>query len=380
MSCKIVPYIADHEEAVRQFNARIDAGIIAEKLDRNLYNTRFPTSVTSIWLPQRAGCDLYQECFVAIDASSIVRGGYMLKHQPFLWKGNPAELVTYQIPISEGIVDRKYAILGLNLYRDALRRHPQLWGFGGGGLHVPVGKFLVAVGCRTTMIPFWFRVISPNAFLRNIAYLRTHPLMRIIGEFLDFSGLGWLGIKGLFSMIGHYRSPADVSYEIVPEFSEWTNDVWDRSKNDYSLIAVRDHQILNILYPASQPRFIRLKITKGNLIVGWAVLLNTLMSKHGYFGDMRVGTLVDCLSKPEDTRDVVACATEVLESCGSDLIISNQSNQLWCNALRSCGFLEGPSNLPLYFSPKLAEHWNPLDGHVTSFHFNRGDGDGPFNL
>ena len=95
-------------------------------------------------------------------------------------------------------------------------------------------------------------------------------------------------------------------------------------------------------------------------VVGWAVLLNTQMSGHKHFGDMRVGTLVDCLAKPEDARDVVACARDVLEANGADLIVSNQGSRAWGQALKHCGFLQGPSNLPFLASPKLAALLEPF--------------------
>jgi hypothetical protein len=376
MHIEITPYTSGHEEAVQAFNARLAAA----NLDPNLYSSHFTESHFPEWLPRRAGCELFQEYFVAVDEQGNVHGGYCLKHQPFLLKGKHIVLQDYQIPISEGIIDRTYAIVGAKLYWDALRRHPLMWGLGVGGLNVPMAKFLLSAGWQTTPVPFWFRVVHPNTFLRNITVLRTTSLRRIVFDVLRFSGLGWLGIKVIFGINSGHRHSDNVSYEVVPEFTEWTDDIWNSCKNDYSLIAVRDHQILNILYPATNSRFIRLKVLRDRQIVGWAVLLNTQMSGHKQFGDMRVGTLVDCLAKPADAGDVVACSREVLENGGSDLIISNQACQVWCLAIRNRGFIEGPSNFPFFMSPKLAALLQPLEDSTLSFHFNRGDGDGPTSL
>ena len=189
MTLRIVPYTAEHEEAVRAFNARL-----AEKnLDPNLYSTAFPTSHIPAWLPKRPGCDLYQEHFVAVDDESVVRGGYILKHQSFLVKGNPLRLADYQLPISEGIIDRRFINVGVRLYVDALRRQPYLFGLGGGGYHVPVVKFLLAAGWKTVLVPFWFRVVHPNAFLRNIAALRTSPARRGLCDLLGVQRPGMAG-------------------------------------------------------------------------------------------------------------------------------------------------------------------------------------------
>lgn len=376
MHVEIIPYTLAHEEAVRAFNTRLAAA----NLDPNLYSIHFAESHIPKWLPRREGCDLYQEYFVALDEQGAMRGGYCLKHQPFLLKGEYLIMQDYQIPISEGIADRTYAVVGAKLYWDALRRHPYMWALGVGGLHIPMAKFLLSAGWQTTPVPFWFRVVHPNAFLRNITILRNTSLRRVLFDVLRFSGLGWLGIKTIFGIRGGHRPSAKVSYEVVPEFSEWTDDIWNSCKNDYSLIAVRDHQILNALYPATNSRFIRLKIMRDQQTVGWSVLLNTQMSGHKQFGDMRVGTLVDCLAKPADAGDVVACSREVLEKGGADLVISNQASQAWCLALRNAGFIEGPSNFPFFMSPKLAELLQPLEDSALGFHINRGDGDGPVHL
>lgn len=376
MGIKIIPYESEHEEAVRAFNGRLAAA----NLDRNLYSVHFPDSHISEWLPKQPGRSLYEEYFVAVDDQSIIRGGYVLKHQPCFLKGNPIKSVLLRLPISEGIINRDFTLLGVRLYKDAIRRHSLLWCLGGGGLHTPIAKLLLSAGWQTTPVPFWFRIVNPNVFLRNIEFLRSSPLRRIVLESLRCSGLGWLGIKAWLLTTTTHQRPAHVSFEIVPEFTEWADGVWNRCKSDYSLIAVRDQQILQWLYPATDSRFIRLKIIKDHMVMGWAVLLHTQMSGNKYFGNMRVGTLVDCLAKPDDARDVVACAREVLEANGTDLIVSNQASQAWCQTFRSGGFIEGPSNFPFFASPQLASLLHPLEELAASFHLNRGDGDGPIHL
>ncbi|MBN1394022.1 MAG: hypothetical protein JW959_03240 [Pirellulales bacterium] len=375
MKITIVPYAAEHEEAVKAFNARLAAA----NLDRNLYSTRFPESHVPKWLPRRAGCDLYQEPFVALDERSEVRGGFILKHQTFLVKGAPMDIADYQLPISEGIADRKYANLGVRLYFSALSLHPRLLGIGGGGYHIPNTRFLLKAGWKGGLIPFLFRVVHPKTFLRHISHLRKSAARRCAFDVLAFSGLGWLGVKALQAIKGKYRARR-IDCETVDDFSDWADDVWENSKGHYSLIAVRNRQILNVLYPSSDSRFIRLKITRRGKAVGWAVLLNTQMSGHKQFGDMRVGTLVDCLAAPEDVPDVAARARDRLEADGADVIVTNQCSRAWCAALKRCGFLQGPSNFPLLAAPKLAAMLQPLEENLATFHLNRGDGDGPINL
>jgi hypothetical protein len=163
-------------------------------------------------------------------------------------------------------------------------------------------------------------------------------------------------------------------------FEAWADALWERTNYRYPMIAARDARALNTLYPAADGRFIRLRVTRDGTIAGWALLLNTQMSSHKQFGDLRVGTVADCLALPEDAGAVVAAAAEWLEARGVDLIVSNQCNARWCAALERCGFLHGPSNYVFAASKQLADALEPFDANRHEIHINRGDGDGPIHL
>ena len=114
--------------------------------------------------------------------------------------------------------------------------------------------------------------------------------------------------------------------------------------------------------------------------VGWAVLLDTQMVDNKYFGNLRVGSIVDCLASPENASGVIRAATKVLEDRGVDLIVSNQSHAAWCAGLRDAGFLLGPSNFPFAASKELTKLIHPVPTSMAQCHFTRGDGDGPIHL
>jgi hypothetical protein len=65
------------------------------------------------------------------------------------------------------------------------------------------------------------------------------------------------------------------------------------------MIAVRDSEALNTLYPASSNRFLCYKVIGGSSVLRWAVLLDTQMRDHKHFGNLRVRSIVDCLASPE---------------------------------------------------------------------------------
>ena len=146
------------------------------------------------------------------------------------------------------------------------------------------------------------------------------------------------------------------------------------------MVAVRTSNILNILYPSDNQRFIRLKVSVNECVIGWAVVLDTRMFNHKQFGNMRVGSIIDCLALPENATIVVSSATEYLKNAGVDLIVSNQSHESWCAGLRESGFMKGPSNFIFSASKKLTTKLKPIEINKSKIHMNRGDCDGPINL
>jgi hypothetical protein len=195
-----------------------------------------------------------------------------------------------------------------------------------------------------------------------------------------YSGLAWGGGKIADAALTRMSSDATLSVEHAGEFSAWADELWWRCRDRYSMIAVRDSSVLNVLYPAAEARFIRLKVLDGRRVAGWAVLLDSVMSNDKYFGNMRVGSIVDCLALPEDASKVVGAAVRVLEKRSVDLLLSNQSHPAWGRGLKMAGFLEGPSNFLLITSQQLTRLLDEDDPSGVGIHLNRGDGDGPIHL
>jgi len=166
--------------------------------------------------------------------------------------------------------------------------------------------------------------------------------------------------------------------EEVHQFDGWADELWQRCGSKYFATAVRDSATLNVLYP--DDKYIALKIARGSQLLGWAVVLDTQMHASKYFGEMRLGSIADCFSSPEDAAAIVHAATDFLQTRGVDLIISNQSHRGWTAALKSSGYFTGPSNFIFAASKGLAELLSPLDQNFSELHLNRGDGDGPINL
>lgn len=370
MRLQIVHYADPHVTAVKSFNQRLaDGGTPFQ----------FPESPVPTWLPRRGDVPLYQELFVALDGPAV-RGGYALKSQPFDIQGARHVVAFLKLPLSEGTVDPRYALLGVQLLKDAEARMPMLFGLGMGGLDRPLPQVLKRMRWSVAECPFYFKVNRPFHFLRRIAVLRQRRSRRLALDAAACSGLGWVALKGVHAWRGRRAGRHPPASEVVADFSDWADDIWMRSRHAYSLVAVRDAAILRALYPASDPRFIRVCVLHAGQPVGWAVVLDTAMSDHKQFGTLRVGSLVDCLAVPGAEADTVAAATRHLEERGVDLIVTNQLHRTWGDAVLQSGYLSGPSNFGFAASPRLAAALEPFAREVHRIHMTRGDGDGPIHL
>lgn len=363
---RIQPYTEDWSKAVAEFNQRVRPANVPFQL---------PEAPAAIWPATREDRKPHQEIFLALE-EGCVRGAYTLKHQQFSIGKQIVEIGMCRMPISEGIVDKRYSMVGVMLVKDALRKQPLLYNLGIGDLDTVIARMVLAMGWNViTAVPFFFKVRNGFQFLKNIEHLKTTRLRRWALDAAAYSGLGWAGAKIVDATLTRKCRKA-VTVEQVGEFSAWTDEIWQACQNRYSVVAARNADVLNTLYPPDNARFIRVKILDGRRVAGWAVLLDTVMANDKYFGNMRVGSIVDCLATPEDANTVMTAATRVLEDRGVDLLLSNQNHPAWCQGLKMAGFVKGPSNFFFVASKALTKLVHEIDPSGTAIHLNRGDGDG----
>lgn len=369
MAIVIQPYHEVHEPAVRDFNERL----IGAGADPNLV---FFTSSQPRWLPKTDGSSLYQEYFVALDNNGIVRGGYALKYQDFYFsEGATRKVGYYHHPISEGIINNTYAALGAMLLKDAMNRTALLYCLGMGGYDRPLPKMLMRLGWAHCAVPFHFQIVRPNRFLREMHTLRTSTPRKFLLDLATFTGTGWLGVKAL-QAVRKARAPRPPAYaaETVGEFSGWADELWDRNKKNCSIVAVRDAATLRTLYPTSQAHLTRLRVRQGGEDIGWAVVGQRLQSSK--YGEMRVGSIVDCWAEPQNALSLVHAAAEALVDSNMDLILSNQSHAGWTRAFKLAGFWSSESNFIFAAGKSLSSLLQPFSETRHRMHFTRADGDG----
>jgi len=368
---RVVLFEAAHEPAVRGFNSRLQA---ADAL-------LFPLTETAPQPnPNRPATGIEFRHFVVVDDGGEVRGGYFLRSQPFWIRGKMHAVAHYNAPLSEGIIDKRYATVGAMMLAHALREQPLLFAMGMGGMDRPLPRMLRAMGWSLLETPFYFLVLNGKQFLRNIGPLRERSERRIAADVLAFSGLGGLAVKAVQAMRSRSRRERRFQPQAIEEFSEWADRIWLESAEQYSLSAVRTADYLRYIYPHAEPRYYGIRLSEGDAPAGWVQMLDCQFRDRSYFGAMRVAALVDGAGPAHAVSSLVHCGVQAARERGADMVVSNQMHRDWLAALKGAGFWQGPSNYLLALSKELRKLLEPLDGAIPHIHFNRGDGDGRVNL
>lgn len=357
----------DDTEAVRQFNARLaKAGV----------SFSFPAAPSELMHVEPVG-DLPEPTAYVLTEDSAVRGGYILKPERVFAGEESVSAGNYQLPLSEGIIDRKYAMVGIQLIKDALAKQPRLYCLGMGGAARPLPQLLSRLGWAVSEVPFLFRIEQPGTFTREIRWLRQRTQLRLLLDTAYWTGLlaGILGLARIWRRVPRRRIPPDVSIDQVNELPSDIDEIFARVRSDYGLMCDRTAKAMRRKLPSQDPKLVRLLLSRSGKPDGWIVFSRSRLHNHTQFGEMTLGCVVDGLAAAKDVDILVAAACRRLEAEGCDLLVSNQSHPAWISALRRQGFFRGPSNFVLALSPPLAA------ARAAGFaHFNRGDGDGPINL
>ncbi|MCC7009038.1 MAG: hypothetical protein IT184_09500 [Acidobacteria bacterium] len=377
MGIAIAPYSSDHAGALNAFNRRLsESGI----------TYRFPDA-----LPPEEPAPVRKHAFVAVDREAHVRGGYLVQEQTFWINGRERTAGFLQLPLSEGLISRQYSMVGAQLLAHASRRQPLLFGLGIGGRDQTIAKLVLALGWEIAPVPFLFKLVRPFRVARGLDAVRRTPWRRLALDVAAFSGLAAAAsvvaarraraaVRAVAERAGGERAGGELGplHELGDGDPQCTA-LWERHRGVYRFAARRDADTIAQLYPAGS-RFLRWAYRRGPRLTGWVIALDTGMRGHSYFGNLRVGTIVDCFGDPDDADPMIAAATKMLAGRGVDLIVSNQASGIWTTALGRAGFSEHTSNYLFAVSPALRRELGMPGTQVQDCHLTRGDGDGPLNL
>ncbi len=318
--------------------------------------------------------------YVARDAGSV-RGGLLLATYP-AWFGAATEVdvVNCREPLSEGIIDPAYRLLGLRLLKFMEQQGPRLFALGMGSEQNAFPRFLKAAKWRLSPVPFLFRVARAGAFLREVRLLQTSPARRLLARLGAATGAGQLGFTALqFRAAGAALASRGMTVTPVAEWGSWVDGLWERCRAEISFSVRRDLRTVRELYPLDG-RSRGFCVSRNGQPVGWVAAQLSQMKDHKYFGNLRVATLLDGMALPDAMREVVSQVSGALVQEGAELLVTNQSHTAWVRAFRSAGYLAGPSNYILALSKQLAAEIAEQPEGLARMHFTRGDGDGRGHL
>jgi len=359
-------FAEQHLAAVQAFNQRMMEGHAASDF-------LLPSVLEA---PQtKPGDPLQWTRYVLLDGD-FVRGGLLAVEQPGWLNGQKTRALNFQSPLSEGIVDPKYSIVAMQMVKFMQKQADAVFMVGMGAIDRPLPKLVIASGWSVRPVPFLFRVHRVGKFLSELQLLRTSPLRRAAAQAARYTGLAALalGVKQ------RQTAAAGGTIRQVAAWGDWADAIWLRCREHCSFAVTRDRSTLESLYPVTDPRTRILLIERAGQPVGWSVCFNALMENHPHFGNLQVGSILDCLAVPDAMATAAILTDRNMAAQGADLVLVNHSQAAWVEAFRAAGFLSGPSNYMLAMSKKLTEAVRSAPGGETRVHITRGDGDGRIHL
>jgi len=368
MALEIVPYTDEAVAAVAAFNERMRLGGQGVFLLPDAPPLPPPPEARI-----RAVYNLATE-------GGFVRGAFVLANYPAWLGGEEITATDWMAPLSEGIIDKRHSLLALNFVRYVQRHAPYAFAVGMGDAGNPYPRLLRASGWTLLKAPFLFRVFRPARFFRQLRLLQTTAIRRALSGTAATTGLGAVALAAV-----HWRShleagrAAGLTVEPVVEWGEWADPIWTGFRATCSFATARDAATLRYLYPSSEPRSLRFLVRHAGRPVAWAAALNTPMRNDGFFGDLRVATIMDCIGEAPALPAAIHAVAQALAAEGADLVIANQTHAAMIAAFRKAGFAEGPSNFHLGISKGIAARVREGLG-LAAVHITRGDGDGRMHL
>jgi hypothetical protein len=364
---EFVPYSPEMDERIVEFNRRLaEARVETEfRLRVGPGSLLFEPNAETVW----------EERYLALEGDTV-RGGVVLQVQPFHVDGEIHTVANIQLPLAEGIVDRRYAYVGVWLIKHVLRRYPRCFALGMGAEDRPLSLLLRSMGFAVWSVPFYFMVANVSRAVRELPPLGPPGRRRVASTLLRVTGVGAIASHGWRAVAGKRRR--GVATHRVEEWGVWADTVWEQARHSLSVGAVRDARTLAALFPTGDSQFPALRLDEDGRTFGWAVVGLRQMVDNLHFGSLNVGTIVDALTVPGRETAALHAATRFLLDRGADVVVTNQSHPAWRAACRRARYLGARSNYVLAASRALLPAGVDIASHGVQF--TRGDGDGRVHL
>jgi hypothetical protein len=246
------------------------------------------------------------------------------------------------------------------------------------------------------ILPQYLRVLNARAVSRNLQLtgfrgLSLHagdpsgstrvgfmePLARSLGGWgIALGQAMWLGLTRL-GRPGH--TPMQVREE--RDFDDSYDDLWQAVGGRFGACLARDRTYLQGRFGANPQRYRLLGCRQQDRLLGYCIVKTRQFSADSRMGNMKVGTIVDCLFDPVAPAALQALLAAAVKLCARekvDAVLCTASHAAVRRLLRANGFFSIPGNLnfALHNRTPLPIQDIPLD----SWHLMRGDSDADQNF
>lgn len=228
--------------AVARFNERLRAG---GRADEMLLEPELPGERKY----RPAGFPIARRMLIAEDGQEIRAAMLLCRHNLYL-DGERMEFSWTKLPISEGIIDKKYALAIVRVMKKALDDNPFLMGIGGGTPDSDGFQFFVKLKWKHRPIPFFFYPVRPGRVMRELRYFDRSRVLKLGAMAAASVGIGAVA-GGLLALQRTawplmVRQLAAYQSEVVESFETWADKLFHENLHAYKLVIRSDATSLNI--------------------------------------------------------------------------------------------------------------------------------------
>ncbi len=195
MSLRIELYAPEHADSVKRLNSRLREG----NVQTGYLMPDEPRKRIGDSLDILPDVPFTKRQFVALEGDEV-RGGFLLQEQQFEVATQRQWVANIQMPISEGLVDRKYATVAGRMLKLLAKKRPFLFAVGMGNVEAQFARLLAAMNWRVALVPFKFYIVRSSKFLQEIQPLHRTKARAAAANAAAWTGLGYVGNSSFTSV------------------------------------------------------------------------------------------------------------------------------------------------------------------------------------
>ena len=227
--------------------------------------------------------------------------------------------------------------------------------------------------------------IEKIGFVQKYCALTSRPLQFILSRSLTralMASLSWVIFTGWFLVTTRGRNSQTCNRVIEEnEFDASYDVLWNQVGHRFEALVVRDRAYLESRFGAPVSPYRILAYRKEGELQGYCILKIKDFQNDSRMGNLRVGTIVDCLydpSHPQIFQALLTASIERLKSERADAILCTASHTQIQQLLKRSGFFKLPATLNFAYHDRLGVV--PRDLPLNSWHLMRGDSDADGNF